>query len=161
MKRYNLRIVLVDNSLGDVTTIERNSDEPTWMWMANTMFDALRGASFVLPDNIDFPSISEIVEEWEEFDEEDPRSDGENYDRDFWGNGSSSPEHTLPVDGEGWIPHDPAVQGQPVGNDVEVEVKYSDGHVSSVWHAYQIDWYQKEIIAWRYADQDIGYGGTD
>ena len=85
MKRYNLRIVLVDNSLGDVTTIERNSDDPTWVWMANSMFDALRGASFVLPDNIDFPSVSQMVEGWEEFDEEDPRSDGDDYDSDFWG----------------------------------------------------------------------------
>lgn len=77
MKKYNLRITIVDNELDDCITIERNSDDPTWMWMANTMFDALRGASFVLPDNIDFPSISEMTEYlWEEFDEEDPRSDG-------------------------------------------------------------------------------------
>lgn len=75
--RYTVEITIRDNLLDDTVFIERKSDEPTWMWMANTMFDALRGASFTLPDNIDFPSISEMIEEY--FDEEDPRSDGENF----------------------------------------------------------------------------------
>lgn len=84
MKKYNLRITIVDNECDEAITLDRNSDDPTWVWMANSMFDALRGASFVLPDNIDFPSVSQMVEGWEEFDEEDPRSDGADDDDDGW-----------------------------------------------------------------------------
>lgn len=75
MSRYTVEITIRDNLLDDTVYIERNSDDQTWPWMVNTMFDALRGASFFLPENIDFPSISEMVEEWEYFEEEDARSD--------------------------------------------------------------------------------------